>query len=123
MVELIEVIVKGLCTAYALAIFGVTQLLKNEARDRFFLYMTYVLAMTLKEKKKKKPDIATKKDPLVGLTQAEILAAQREKAKDIGGIGEAKGGGMKAKKPKGSPKRKGPPKKDKGPKKGDSNNV
>ncbi|RHY97576.1 hypothetical protein DYB35_007763 [Aphanomyces astaci] len=46
MVELIEVIVKGLCTAYALAIFGVTQLLKNEAKDRFFLYMTYVLAMT-----------------------------------------------------------------------------
>ncbi|ETV83115.1 hypothetical protein, variant [Aphanomyces astaci] len=79
--------------------------------------------VVVKEKKKKKPDIATKKDPLVGLTQAEILAAQREKAKDIGGIGEAKGGGMKAKKPKGSPKRKGPPKKDKGPKKGDSNKV
>ncbi|RHY32159.1 hypothetical protein DYB32_002805 [Aphanomyces invadans] len=135
MVELIEIIVKGLCLAYAVAIYGVAQALKGESNDWFFLYMTYVLAMTcpwcarewdarrkvvvVKEKKKKKPDIATKKDPLVGLTQAEILAAQREKAKDIGGIGDAKAA-KKPKKPKGSPKRKGPPKKDKIPK-GDDN--
>ncbi|KAF0685720.1 Aste57867_22419 [Aphanomyces stellatus] len=138
MVELIEVIVKGICLVYCLAIYGVTQALKGQEIDRFYLWMTYILAMTcpciwalircarewdarrkvvvVKEKKKKKPDIATKKDPRVGLTQAEILAAQRDKAKEIGGIVDSK----KKRDKKASPKRKGPPPKaDKGDKKGD----
>ncbi|CAK4167207.1 unnamed protein product [Aphanomyces euteiches] len=119
-----------LCFAYALAIYVVAQALKSQEKDRFWLYMTYVLVMTcpciwalircarewdarrkivvVKPKVKKKPDIATKKDPRVGITQAEILAAQRAKAKEIGGIVD-----VKKKKEKKPPKRKGPPKKKK----------
>lgn len=57
-------------------------------------------------KPKKKPDIAVAKDKPVQRTQAEILAEQRARVKDLHGVGDPK----KPKKLK-SPKRKGPPSK------------
>lgn len=54
-------------------------------------------------KPKKKPDIAVAKVKAVQRTQAEILAEQRERVKNLHGVGEGK------KKKAKSPKRKGPP--------------
>jgi hypothetical protein len=54
------------------------------------------------KKEKKKPDIAVAKDKEVPRTQAQILAAQRERARNLHGVGDKK------LKPK-SPKRKQPP--------------
>lgn len=55
-------------------------------------------------KPKKKPDIAVPKEKAAQRTQAEILAEQRERAKNLHAVGDPKA----KKKPK-SPKRKGPP--------------
>ncbi|KAL3664182.1 hypothetical protein V7S43_011062 [Phytophthora oleae] len=61
--------------------------------------------VVLPEKKiKKKPDIAVASGKAVQRTQAEILAEQRERVKNLHGVGEKK------LKPK-APKRKGPPQK------------
>jgi hypothetical protein len=61
--------------------------------------------VVLPEKKaKKKPDIAVASGKKVQRTQAEILAEQRERVKNLHGVGEKK------LKPK-APKRKGPPSK------------
>ncbi|ETI32073.1 hypothetical protein F441_20875 [Phytophthora nicotianae CJ01A1] len=61
--------------------------------------------VVLPEKKpKKKPDIAVATGKAVQRTQAEILAEQRERVKNLHGVGEKK------LKPK-VPKRKGPPSK------------
>lgn len=61
--------------------------------------------VVLPEKKvKKKPDIAVASDKAVQRTQAEILAEQRERVKNLHGVAEKK---RKLK----APKRKGPPSK------------
>ncbi|KUF85950.1 hypothetical protein AM588_10001695 [Phytophthora nicotianae] len=57
-----------------------------------------------REEAKKKPDIAVATGKAVQRTQAEILAEQRERVKNLHGVGEKK------LKPK-VPKRKGPPSK------------
>ncbi|RLN61374.1 hypothetical protein BBJ28_00012052 [Nothophytophthora sp. Chile5] len=61
--------------------------------------------VVLPEKKpKKRPDIAVASEKAVQRTQAEILAEQRERVKNLHGVGEKK------LRPK-APKRKGPPSK------------
>lgn len=56
-------------------------------------------------KPKKKPDIAVPKGKAVQRTQAEILAEQRERVKNLHAVGDPTAKKTKVK----SPKRKGPP--------------
>ncbi|OQS03220.1 hypothetical protein THRCLA_21207 [Thraustotheca clavata] len=139
MIQPVDVVIRVVCVLYFLFLYSMLQLLQKKSIDLKVMSLTYIMIATcpclwglircirewaarkkpipIKIKQKKKPDIATKKDIKVAQTQAEILQAQRKKAKEIGGVVDAKSGDKK-KKAK-TPKRKGPPK----PKKDKTENV
>ncbi|KDO24254.1 hypothetical protein SPRG_20871 [Saprolegnia parasitica CBS 223.65] len=126
----VEIVVRILCVLYCVFLYGMVKALTGKTIDMVVMSLTYIMIATcpclwglirclrewarrkpivvVQAKPKKKPDIATKKEIQVAQTQAEILAAQREKAKELGGLVEKS---TKSKKKKGkTPTRKGPPK-------------
>uniref|UniRef100_H3GGM5 Uncharacterized protein n=1 Tax=Phytophthora ramorum TaxID=164328 RepID=H3GGM5_PHYRM len=119
--EKVEIAVRVLGVGYALGICGM--ILRLQGHDTIYIMLVTVFTMVftcpwfcrdyasrrrmvvLPEKKaKKRPDIAVASGKAVQRTQAEILAEQRERVKNLHGVGEKK------LKPK-APKRKGPPSK------------
>ncbi|EQC28042.1 hypothetical protein SDRG_14138 [Saprolegnia diclina VS20] len=124
----VEIVVRIICVLYCVFLYGMTKVLSGKTINMVVMSLVYIMIATcpclwglirclrewarrkpivvVQAKPKKKPDIATKKEIKVAQTQAEILAAQREKAKQLGGIVE-----KTSKKKKGkTPTRKGPPK-------------
>ncbi|KAG3113598.1 hypothetical protein PI124_g7054 [Phytophthora idaei] len=123
----VEIAIRVLSTCYAVGIGVMILRLQGEDTSYIMLQVVFTMVFTcpclwaiirccrdyaarrrmvvLPEKKpKKKPDIAVASTKAVQRTQAEILAEQRERVKNLHGVGEKK------LKPK-APKRKGPPSK------------
>ncbi|KAG7381970.1 hypothetical protein PHYPSEUDO_005441 [Phytophthora pseudosyringae] len=122
----VEIAIRVLSTSYAVGICVMILRLQGQDTSAIMLQVVFTMVFTcpclwaiirccrdyaarrrmvvLPEKKaKKKPDIAVASGKAVQRTQAEILAEQRERVKNLHGVGE-----KKLKKPK-APKRKGPP--------------
>ncbi|RLN59527.1 hypothetical protein BBJ29_005098 [Phytophthora kernoviae] len=123
----VEIAIRMLSIGYALGIFGMILRLQGQATNYIMLVTVFTMVFTcpclwaiirfcrdyanrrrmvvLPEKKaKKRPDIAVASEKAVQRTQAEILAEQRERVRNLHGVGEKK---LKVK----TPKRKGPPSK------------
>ncbi|KAG7399816.1 hypothetical protein PHYBOEH_007815 [Phytophthora boehmeriae] len=119
--EKVEIAIRLLSIGYALGIFGLILRLQGQETNYIMLATVFTMVFTcpwfcrdyanrrrmvvLPEKKaKKRPDIAVASEKAVQRTQAEILAEQRERVRNLHGVGEKK---LKVK----GPKRKGPPSK------------
>ncbi|KAE8878113.1 hypothetical protein PF005_g8255 [Phytophthora fragariae] len=125
--EKVEIAIRVLSTCYAVGICVMILRLQGQTTSYIMLQVVFTMVFTcpclwaiirfcrdyaarrrmvvLPEKKaKKKPDIAVATGKAAQRTQAEILAEQRERVKNLHGVGEKK------LKPK-APKRKGPPSK------------
>ncbi|KAK1934400.1 Protein disulfide-isomerase [Phytophthora citrophthora] len=119
--EKVEIAIRVLSLCYAVGICVMILRLQGQDTSSIMLQVVFTMVFTcpwfcrdyaarrkmvvLPEKKiKKKPDIAVATGKAVQRTQAEILAEQRERVKNLHGVGDKK------LKPK-VPKRKGPPQK------------
>ncbi|KAJ0401371.1 hypothetical protein P43SY_001309 [Pythium insidiosum] len=97
-----EIAIRVISVGYALGIVGLILRLQDEDISECM----HALLCSALPKEKKKPDIAVSKDKTPPRTQAQILAEQRERVRNLHGVADKK---LKVK----SPKRKQPPHLDK----------
>ncbi|KAJ0402665.1 hypothetical protein ATCC90586_006179 [Pythium insidiosum] len=109
-----EIAIRVISVGYALGIVGLILRLQDEDISDLWAIIRWCRAYAARrrmvvvpdKKEKKKPDIAVSKDKTPPRTQAQILAEQRERVRNLHGVADKK---LKVK----SPKRKQPPHLDK----------